>query len=206
MPEASSIGPRDVERQAVLVDREAREFRIHHLARRRHRLLQAAAPGDRDLGGAVERGDEIARHRDRLAHGRRALQRVAATRRDRLRIEGAGSRSASPAIRADARRRNSRPSDIRSGRPRASPRHPAPRRRCRPTYVRRRAASGAPRACRDGSSSRRRRSSVGQVRPGMLSASWNRRGKRPYSESQSCWPRSGDQAMGLLRGDDRLGA
>ena len=31
---------------------------------------------------------------------------------------------------------------------------------------------------------------VGQVRPGIVSAAWNRRGKRPYSLSQSSLPRS----------------
>ena len=37
---------------------------------------------------------------------------------------------------------------------------------------------------------RRLNVTVGQVRPGMLSAARNRRGKRPYSESQSSLPRS----------------
>src|ERR1700753_492531 len=37
---------RDVERQAVLVDRKLREFRIHHLAGHRHGLLEVTAPGD----------------------------------------------------------------------------------------------------------------------------------------------------------------
>ena len=55
MPERLVVGAGDVERQAVLVDGEAREFRVHGLAHRREGLLQRAPAGDRELGRAVER-------------------------------------------------------------------------------------------------------------------------------------------------------
>src|SRR5690242_9572869 len=71
------VSARDVERQAMLVDRKARKFGVHHFPCRRHGFLEAAALGDRSFGRAVERGDEIARHRDRLAPRGDAFQRIA---------------------------------------------------------------------------------------------------------------------------------
>src|SRR5258708_3496644 len=60
---------RDIERKAVFVDREAGEFRVHHLARRGHGVLEVAALPNRDFRGAIKRGDEVAGHRDGLARG-----------------------------------------------------------------------------------------------------------------------------------------
>ena len=89
------IGSRHVERHAVLVDGEAAELRIHHLAAGIERGLERQAARRTLRDRAVERGQEIARQRDAVFNLLARGQRIAAAGQ-----QGLGSERLQPIERA----------------------------------------------------------------------------------------------------------
>src|SRR5690606_39523756 len=73
------VGPRDIERQAVLVDEHVAEHRVHDATRILEHRLEVLAGSNAIAGGAIEVGDPLARVLDAAGDIGRRLERGPAT-------------------------------------------------------------------------------------------------------------------------------